>query len=164
MGLFTNVGRHGYSRHEMPQAKRDTGPWGEALRYWLNERKLRQADLVKGTKIQAKTISRIVRGFHTQTRVLEDVARFLAVPVERVLVSPLRRGPNDERRQFARGIVQDVLREIDGGDVVDDLALDLARRIQALPLHLRQSVVEVVGQYEQATKTHRRKVRKLKKR
>jgi hypothetical protein len=29
---------------------------------------------------------------------------------------------------------------------------------------LRQSVVEVVGQYEQATKTHRRKVRKLKKR
>jgi transcriptional regulator with XRE-family HTH domain len=147
----------------MPQAKRDNGPWGEALRYWLNERKLRQADLVKGTKIQAKTISRIVRGFHTQTRVLEDVARFLAVPVERVLVSPLRRGPNDERRQFARGIVQDVLREIDGG-VVDDLALDLARRIQALPLHLRQSVVEVVGQYEQATKTHRRKVRKLKKR
>lgn len=163
MGLFTSVGRRGYSRHEMPQAKRDNGPWGEALRYWLNERKLRQADLVKGTKIQAKTISRIVRGFHTQTRVLEDVARFLAVPVERVLVSPLRRGPNDERRQFARGIVQDVLREIDGG-VVDDLALDLARRIQALPLHLRQSVVEVVGQYEQATKTHRRKVRKLKKR
>jgi hypothetical protein len=58
--------------------------------------------------------------------------------------------------------VQDVLREIDSGPGVDDLALELAKRIQRLPPHLRQSVVEIVGSYEQTVKKRRRKVIKLK--
>lgn len=158
MSLFTDVARRGYSREEMPQAKRESGPWGEAIQYWLNERKLRQADLVKATRIQAKTISRIARGFHTQTRVLEQIAKCLAVPLERVLVSPLRRGPNEDRRQLVRGIIQDALRSVEvGGIVVDDVALEIAKRIQGLPPHLQQSVVEMVAQYEKISKKHRRK-------
>jgi hypothetical protein len=90
------------------------------------------------------------------------VARFFGVPLERILVSPLRRGPNEDRRQLARTVFQDLLREIDGGAGVDDEALDLAKRIQRLPPHLRQSVVEVVVSYENTAKKHRRKVRKLK--
>src|SRR5262245_65007123 len=66
------------------------------------ERRLRQSDLVKGTKIEAKTISRIARGFHTQTRKLELIANYLMVPLERVLVSPLRRGSDEEDRKSTR--------------------------------------------------------------
>jgi transcriptional regulator with XRE-family HTH domain len=161
MGVFTHTERRGYSRGEMPQAKRENGPWGEALRYWLNEKKLRQADLVKGTKIQAKTISRIARGFHTQTRVLEDIARFLGVPLERLLVSPLRQRPNEDHRQRARALFQEFLREIDG-DGVDDLTLDLAKRIQQLPARFRQNAVEVVVDYEKKSKTPRQKITKFK--
>lgn len=160
MGFFTNVERRGYSR-DVPQPKRENGPWGEALRYWLNEKKLRQADLVKGTKIQAKTISRIARGFHTQTRVLEDIARFLGVPLERLLVSPLRHRPTDDRRQRARGLFQEFLRELEG-EGVDDLALDLAKRIQQLPPRFRQSAVEVVVSYEKTSKRPHQKITKLK--
>jgi hypothetical protein len=50
MRFFTHTARPGYSRDKMPQAKREHGPWGEALRYWLNEKKLSQADLVKGNE------------------------------------------------------------------------------------------------------------------
>jgi transcriptional regulator with XRE-family HTH domain len=161
MGFFTNAARHGYSREEMPQAKRENGPWGEALRHWLNEKNLRQADLVKGTKIQAKTISRIARGFHTQTRVLEDVARFLGVPLERVLVSPLRQNPNEDGRQRARALFQEFLREIDG-DGVDDRTLDLAKRIQQLRPQQREAVVELVVAYEKTGKKTHQKITKMK--
>jgi transcriptional regulator with XRE-family HTH domain len=167
MRFFTHTARPSYSRDEMPQAKREHGPWGEALRYWLNEKKLSQADLVKGTGIQAKTISRIVRGFHTRTRVLEDVARFLGVPLERLLVSPLRQNPTADNRQRALALFQEFLREIDGHGV-DSRTLDLAQRIQQLPAELRESTVEMVvgyekgSQYGKVSKKAHQKIAKMK--
>jgi transcriptional regulator with XRE-family HTH domain len=47
------------------------GPWGEAVQHWLRHRDWSQADLARATKIEPKTISSIVRGFHTTTRMLE---------------------------------------------------------------------------------------------
>lgn len=157
MALFTRAERQDYSSGHMPAAERKTGPWGEAIEYWLKERRLRQADLVKGTKIEAKTISRITRGFHTQTRKLELIARYLTVPLERVLVSPLRSGPSEDRRQLVRGIIEDALRSVDvDGVAIDDATLEITKRLQRLPTDLRESVFEVINQYEKVAKKRRR--------
>jgi transcriptional regulator with XRE-family HTH domain len=140
----------------VPQAKRDNGPWGEAIRYWLNERKLRQADLVKGTKIQAKTISRITRGFHTQTRVLEVIAKCLGVSLDRVLVSPLRWGPTEDRKQLIRSIFADAVRLVEvGEDRIDDRVLEDAKRIQALPRDMRASLRAILANYEKTIRKQR---------
>jgi transcriptional regulator with XRE-family HTH domain len=139
-----------YSFPGMPQARRETGPWGDAVQYWLNHRQLRQADLVRATRIQAKTISQIARGFHTTTKLLGRIAAALNVPLDQVLVSPLKRGTMDDRRRLISGLMEDVLRFVDvaGDDTFDRDTLDLARRIYALPAQQRESVHAVVAGYE----------------
>jgi transcriptional regulator with XRE-family HTH domain len=160
--LVSVLAGDGYSPDEMPQAKRGTGPWGDAIQHWLNERKWRQADLAKATQIGTKTISQIVRGFHTQTRVLEEIARKLDVPLDRVLVSPLRRGSDEDRRGTIRKILMDALRAVDAdGMEVEDEVLALAKRMQQLPPHLRDSLEEMLGQYEKlGIKPRARKLRR----
>jgi transcriptional regulator with XRE-family HTH domain len=158
MAFVTRVEARQYAEAHMPAAERRTGPWGEAITYWLRERRLRQADLVKGTKIEAKTISRIARGFHTQTRKLELIAKYLMLPLERVLVSPLRRGSEEDRRQLVRGIIEDALRAVDvSGRAIDEGTLEVATRIQQLPHDLRASILEILGKYERTAKKRRRR-------
>jgi len=140
----------------MPAAEHRDGPWGPAIEYWLRARRLRQSDLVKGTKIEAKTISRITRGFHTQTRKLELIAKYLVVPLERVLVSPLRSGPGEERRQLMRDIIEDAFRTIAGEDVDAELVA-LAKRIQQLPPQWRTTLLDMVEDYEAQAKKRRRR-------
>jgi transcriptional regulator with XRE-family HTH domain len=131
----------------MPQAKRDSGPWGEAIRYWLNERRWSQSDLARATQLQPKTISRIVRGFHTQTRLLEQIAAALGVALDRVLVSPLH-GPQTERRALLRSMMTDMLRSFEFETPVSDETLELAKRIHKLPPTLREAAERTVVDFE----------------
>jgi len=145
----------------MPAPERRTGPWGEAIQYWLRERRLRQADLVKGTKIEAKTISRMARGFHTQTRKLELIAQYLGVALERILVSPLRVGPGEDRRQAMRRMLEDAFRIVESGaDPTDADALALGKRIQSLRPESRNAILKLLNSYEVMTKPRRRSSRK----
>jgi transcriptional regulator with XRE-family HTH domain len=158
MALFTRAEQRDYASGNMPAAERKTGPWGAAIEYWLKERRLRQADLVKGTRIEAKTISRITRGFHTQTRKLELIAKYLMVPLERVLVSPLRSGPSEDRRQLVRDIIDDALRSVDvEGIPIDETTLEMAKRFHRLPDAMRDHVLEIISEYEQAVANKRRR-------
>lgn len=114
MALFTDrLGGH-YAPNHMPRAKRGNGPWGEAIEYWLRVKKISQADLVRATDVRANTISRVTRGFHTMTSVLEKIANALDVPLDAVLVSPERKMKNEERRQLVADITERVVRTIEG--------------------------------------------------
>lgn len=113
MTLFTATAAEGYSSQRMPQPAFADGPWGEAIRYWLNVRKLRQSDLVARTDLQANTISRATRGFHTTTRVLEKLAKALDIRFDEILVSPDRKSANEERRRLAVEISEQVLRTME---------------------------------------------------
>lgn len=143
----------------MPQAKQGFGPWGEAIRYWLDERKLRQADLVKATGLRAKTISRVARGFHTQTRVLEALALALDVPFDRLLVSPLRRGSTEGRRELIRGIIEDTLR-FEVVDEADEDLLSLAKRMQAFPRDVIEAFVTGLEKTQKRQRNAQRRRRK----
>lgn len=113
MALFTDDAERQYARRHMPKPASEDGPWGEAIRYWLNERGWRQADLAVATGIRANTISRTARGFDTTTRVLRKIADTLKVSIDDVLVSPERKLANEDRRRMAREIAEDVLRAMD---------------------------------------------------
>jgi len=113
MPLFTGSGVQSYARRHMPLPKRGGGPWGEAIRFWLDKRQIQQADVVRATGLRANTVSRATRGFHTTTRVLERIATALHAPIDQVLVSPVRKLANEERRALASEISEEVLRSID---------------------------------------------------
>jgi transcriptional regulator with XRE-family HTH domain len=146
MGFLADGSRRPYA-HKVPQAKRDSGPWGEAIRYWLNERRWSQSDLARATQLQPKTISRIVRGFHTQTRLLEQIAAALGVALDRVLVSPLH-GPHDDRRELLRGIITDTLRSFEFETPIAEETLNLAKRIHKLRPDLRDAAERTVVDFE----------------
>lgn len=146
-----------YAREEMPQPKRGLGPWGEAIQALLNERNLRQADLVKLAKIPPKTTSRITRGFDVNTKLLKRIAEALAVPFERVLVPPVRRWSTTDRRllERMRDDLTHVLRSLET-DALDthpdppDPAREIAARVKALTRDQQLTILEVVAQYEPA--------------
>ncbi|HEY6380742.1 MAG TPA: helix-turn-helix domain-containing protein [Pseudolabrys sp.] len=112
MTILQGARREGHAR-EVPQPAFSNGPWGEAIRYWLKERKWLQADLAKETGIRANTISRVSRGFHTTTSILERIAKAFNVPLDDVLLSPDRKLTNDHRRRLAVDIAEDVLRRME---------------------------------------------------
>jgi hypothetical protein len=130
----------------MPKPKTGDGPWGEAIRYCLDVDKLTQADLVrllndkhfakayKDKPVQAKTVSRIVRGFHTQTRLLARIAAALKQPFDAILVAPARTLANEKRAQLARQISEEVLRTLDarGAEPQDRKRQELWDRIARL--------------------------------
>lgn len=122
MALLAERRPGGYARARMPRPAYGDGPWGEAIRYWLAVRKIRQADLVRlireidpKDKTTPNTISNATRGFPTTTRVLEKIARALKAPIDAVLVSPERKLANEDRRRLAMEITETVLRTMESG-------------------------------------------------
>src|SRR4051794_3264942 len=120
MALYTAAPSEGYARRPMAQPPMGTGPWGQAIRYWLNERRMRQADLVRAVHeanpdqtITANTISNAARGLHCNTRTLQQIALALKVGLDEVLVSPDRQQSNEDRRRLALEISQEVLRTVE---------------------------------------------------
>jgi transcriptional regulator with XRE-family HTH domain len=150
MPLFTGLHDRQYAIAGMPQPRRADNPWGEAIRYWMKQRNMNQADLVhalnqrrkgqrpkplptpppvdtteesrgKGKKtkhrefrfIQAKTVSRIVRGFHTQTRLLREIADVLDVPLTAILLSPTEQIRGEDRRRMIAEITEQVYRIVE---------------------------------------------------
>lgn len=108
--LSTGPGR-AYAQGSMPAVKTGNGPWGEAIRYWLPKRNMRNADLARATGIEEKTIGKMARGFHTTTRKLEVVAVALGVTLEEILVSPDRIRASENLERLIRDAVSAVLRE-----------------------------------------------------
>ncbi len=126
MALFTGTTRQGYAQaHNMPQPTLGDGPWGEAIEYWLKQRRWQQADIVRALEVlypstkgkkskgNKNTVSTAARGLDCNTRSLRRIAKALAVPLDQVLVSPLRRAANEERRQLALDITERVLRAME---------------------------------------------------
>jgi len=134
MALFTERSLGGYAQRHMPLPRRAKGPWGEAIRYWLDKRQIQQADVVRVTGLTANTVSRATRGFHTTTRVLERIAFAIRVPIDQVLVSPVRKLANEERRALASEISEEVLRSIDerAGTVSETAEATAATAAQAI--------------------------------
>jgi len=86
----------------------DKGSWGAAIRFWLARRGHTQAEVAAlinarrraahrgpGTPrlVQRKTISSIVQGHDTQTRLLREIADVLDVSLEAVLYLPDEHAP-----------------------------------------------------------------------
>lgn len=113
MALSTDRVRHDYPQGRMPAVKTGTGPWGDAIKYWLPRRNMRQADLARLTGIEEKTISSMARGFHTTTRKLEAVAMAFKVPLDQVLVAPNRQQANEDRKREIQEAVETALRNLD---------------------------------------------------
>lgn len=128
----------------MPQAEVSDGPWGEAIRYWLHHRKMRQADLAELTGIRANTISRATRGFDTTTRVLRKIADAFRVPIDLVLVSPDRKLANEDRRRMALEVAEEVLRKLEGPTRPGDMSPMLQPTIDALEtaVEVEEALVE----------------------
>ena len=175
-------------RQRMPlDAPREGGPWGNAIEFWLKERRLSQAELLrrinaerhdiaatdagtrksigpKAKRMGPNTISRITRGFHTQTRLLAVIAKHLAVPIEEVLVSPTHRHRNEDSEQLMSSMA-DLQRQLENARRIveanrrlqpDPVTLEIAKRLQRLSPKLRASVLNVIADYEQATRKGRR--------
>jgi transcriptional regulator with XRE-family HTH domain len=94
----------------------ETGPWGAAIQYWLDYERQTQADLMRLTGLRKNTISRAKRGYHTTTRVLEKIAQAFKVRFEDILVSPVHRAANEERRRIATDVAERILRDLDLSD------------------------------------------------
>lgn len=123
MALLSEPMRANYPQPEM-QAEYADGPWGAAVQYWLDKLRWRQADLSRATGIEPKTISSIVRGFDTTTRVLRKIALALdreaarrsfpnQITFEDVLVSPDRKSAIEIRKQMIHEITERVTRELE---------------------------------------------------
>src|SRR6185436_3496135 len=97
----------------MPQPKRGSGPWGDAIQYWLKRLNIRQSERARKTGLPANTISRPANGLDCQTRIIARIAKALEVPLEEILVSPARFAAAEARVQLAREIAEDVLRKVD---------------------------------------------------
>lgn len=124
----------------MPIASRGTGPWGEAIRYWLEKRRLTQAELERLSAIRKNTLSRAKRGYHTTTRVLERIALALEVPFGDILVSPAHHQAAEERKRLAAEITDRVLRDVALSD--ERAAKTLEHELTAGFDHLRRAAAK----------------------
>jgi transcriptional regulator with XRE-family HTH domain len=105
MASFTHRQRRDYPPVPVTLPPKAPGPWGEAIDYWLKQKGWRQADLVRASGIDPNTISSIVRGFNTTTRLLWAIAKALQVPIDEVLLSPTRRtGSEAQKRMIAEAV------------------------------------------------------------
>lgn len=88
-GILRAGRRSNYMREreltETPILAAVPGPWGVAIAMLRASRGLSQKTVAKRAKMTATTYGRIERGFHTQTRKLQDIAEVFGVPIERVL-------------------------------------------------------------------------------
>lgn len=122
MELFTGTATTHYPRGQMKVKTQGTGPWGDAIKYWLKLRGWVQADLVAAVKAleatadkpkgSKNTVSRAFRGLDVNTSSLVLIAKALDVDIEDVLISPLRQLANDERRKEIQVISESVTENI----------------------------------------------------
>jgi len=68
----------------------DDGPWGEAIQFYLRERRMSQAEICRMTKLTSNTVSKAARGFHTNTQTLTKIARALGVSLKDLMADPHR--------------------------------------------------------------------------
>jgi transcriptional regulator with XRE-family HTH domain len=158
MALLSGTSGGNYDSRQMPQAAHGPGPWGEAITYWLNVRKLRQADLAKMTRLQPKTISRIVRGFHTQTQMLARIAEALGVSFDTVLVSPVRRRISEDKRHILQAMFEQMIQQMNDfieeetpsstGQPMAEAAQSMGARIDHLPELRREALRKMLVRHE----------------
>jgi len=169
MALAPALNRYGYAPHRMPKAKRGDGPWGEAISYWLEINNQTQADLIRllnapafiktyGKPVQAKTVSRIVRGFDTQTRVLRRIAAALGKPLDLILVAPGRMLANEKRVLLTRQITEEVLRSLDARGVAPQgpaMLHEFWDRVQRLSPEQQARLLELAQSFDQLRQQER---------
>ncbi len=123
MALYTEDAQREYPRRHMPKPEPGSGPWGEAINYWLRQRgNWSQADLVRAIVERSQhlpkgeqkagnknTVSAAALGRDVSTQTLRAVARGLDVPLEFVLVSPDRKSAIEEMRKVAADVAEEVL-------------------------------------------------------
>src|SRR5215471_4806939 len=71
----------------------DDWPWGDAIQYYLRDRRVSQAEICRITKLTSNTVSNAARGRHTNTQTLTKIARALGVSLEDLMSDPRRRPP-----------------------------------------------------------------------
>lgn len=146
--LDGKVSRDYAPRAPMPQPAFGKGPWGEAVKYWLSQRNMRQSELARATKLTKNTVSSVTRGFHTNTRVLERIAIALKVDLDAVLVSPVRRLANEDQRRMIAQAVEFAMRTLNAPPTIDAGALALAEQITKMPSEARAMMANVLEEYE----------------
>ena len=157
-----------YAHQRKTDVKQGHGPWGAAIRYWLAHLNMNQAALARQSGLEEKTISTMVRGFHTSTRKLEEVANALGVPLEQILVPPDRQKElEDEKRaiQIAVELALMKVRQAGREQESTDATLKAAERQmvhEAAEKEKRDAKAEAVKPAEKPAK-NRRPVSRFKK-
>jgi transcriptional regulator with XRE-family HTH domain len=138
------------------------GPWGEAIQYWFKEKSLRQAHVVEGTGMAPNKISRAANGLNVRMDTLRQIAEFLGVPFESVLVSPQRRLSPAEERHVADKLAEAAAKVITSrrptavpARPVDPRHLAWAQRIGKLSATHQKQVVKILADYERADRKAR---------
>jgi transcriptional regulator with XRE-family HTH domain len=145
------------------------GPWGEAIQYWFKEKQLRQSHVVEGTGMAPNKVSRAANGLNVRMDTLRQIADFLNVPFESILVSPLRRLSPSEERHVAERIAAAAAREltqrrpIPVAKAIDPRIVAWAQRMGKLPPKLQKSLMDVLKDYERQARREPREGRKLRK-
>lgn len=103
-------------------AERRDGPWGEAIVYWLRRARLTQQQLAEKTGMAPKTISGIVRGFHTRTENLQRIADVLGVTLDQVLIAPERRMTSELQKRIVFEAAAHAMRQMAESSASEDEA------------------------------------------
>lgn len=143
-------------------AQQGDGPWGEAIRYWFKEKAIRQAHVVEGTGMPPNKVSRAFNGLNVRMDTLRQIAEFLDVPFESVLVSPLRRLSPTEERHLVEKLAADARHLMDQGrpkarsrPAADPRLVGIAHRLGKLPGKLQKNVIAMIANYEKVAKKDR---------
>lgn len=158
MTLFTATSADGYPRRHMPQPKTGNGPWGEAIRYWLKQRDMQQADLMRAIrdlrhKTTSNTISNASRGLDCHTKTLRIIATALNVSVDEILVSPSRQSDTERRKLMIQEITERVVRTMSS-----PVETTIDQAVQQLDRATEREKKEIVArQNRQRTPIRRRK-------
>ena len=144
-------------------APQGDNPWGEAIRYWLKEFKLRQAHIAEATGIPANTISKAARGLDVHQETLRRIAEFFQVPHASILVSPERRLSQTEEQQVIKRLAADAQRVIEQRRRIEPIVrrvnptlIAIAARIDKLEARYRKSTLELMVGYEKEMKKAKR--------
>ena len=165
MALLAETLAGSYARRRMPRPAYGDGPWGEAIRYWLAVRKIRQADLVRLVReldpkdtTTPNTISNATRGFPTTTRILDKIARALKVPIDVVLVSPERKLANEDRRRLALEISETVLRTLESRPLplpTDPTPDEIDHAMKVIQRSIEVEAAQVEARHDTLSKSHK---------
>jgi transcriptional regulator with XRE-family HTH domain len=105
-----------------------------------------QRALAKRARMSPNTMSKIVRGAHTLTSQLQEIADVFGVPIDDVLVTPLQMGST-----FATSSSPDTPRSETHADPVTVSSAATATEVRELRAHLallQQQLAEIVAEKE----------------